>query len=751
MFLWLTSSRESQQVDDPPQSTFPASTAPSKSLHTSVLQRSARSTPTRKLGHVSKTTPSTPPARLRHDDSQVQFVAVNSSPIDSTSYDSQLLTERQREVRARQQADTAIFSDIRSSPITESTRSIARIEAPKAESKIDVQPVESNIVANAPDEMVVAEINAATLSLTVQAVGEDAMDIETNIVLAHDRAVQERSDMQIDAPVMPQAVREVVDIEIQPEVEVDNRATNIIEPLDKDETVQESLLVQTEVPATVSVAADQLAQPRAPIPPVVADVTAIEDTEIVQAVITEAMDIDEATHDEPKASETTKDLPIHHEQDQSELQADMTKEDSPMPDAPEDTTDLIEETQIEAAEREEEIVHPENEPILPAVTLTPHVVINDQRPITLVPRTTHKRLDTAEDDSDLIILKPKTSNSPFPLNLKKDAQASSFRNSPSTSFVSTSTPARAQRKRAASAVQDDEDLSQSSQRATKRRRSGRPSQNSPAQHTKDDEAMNQSTRSATKRRRSARLSQVEDVENDSQPPTPSQSQAAASAQSQSQSQSQSQASESFSQSSQRRSSRLSGDVSTLSNGMQTPRRKRRFQRLVQSTAAEVAPSRPAQEDEDDDELSQDVVPDTALPMATPTSQRRRARPALGRTPEPSSLASPANSVVRDANVDRKYNFPHGQSRLGSTSPMKLTLQSMTISAPSTPRTNQTAQPATSPPASLAKSIIGRLYGILADCKTLVLGPGDKQEREDLEDAAQDVSREITKAVRRGHV
>jgi len=44
-----------------------------------------------------------------------------------------------------------------------------------------------------------------------------------------------------------------------------------------------------------------------------------------------------------------------------------------------------------------------------------------------------------------------------------------------------------------------------------------------------------------------------------------------------------------------------------------------------------------------------------------------------------------------------------------------------------------------------------LYGILADCKTLVLGPGDKQDREDLEDAAQDVSREITKAVRRGHV
>src|SRR4051794_5491734 len=42
----------------------------------------------------------TPRSRLRHDNSQIQFAVVESSPI--TERDSQLLTEHQREVRDRQ-------------------------------------------------------------------------------------------------------------------------------------------------------------------------------------------------------------------------------------------------------------------------------------------------------------------------------------------------------------------------------------------------------------------------------------------------------------------------------------------------------------------------------------------------------------------------------------------------------------------------------------------------------------------------
>lgn len=57
-------------------------------------------------------------ARLRHNDSQVHFAAIeSSSPLAPDAVDSQLLTERQKEVKERQEREAAaIFPDIRSSP-----------------------------------------------------------------------------------------------------------------------------------------------------------------------------------------------------------------------------------------------------------------------------------------------------------------------------------------------------------------------------------------------------------------------------------------------------------------------------------------------------------------------------------------------------------------------------------------------------------------------------------------------------------
>jgi len=55
--------------------------------------------------------------RLRHDDSQIQFAAIESSPAADDAIDSQLLTERQREVKERQKSEAAaMFPDLRSSP-----------------------------------------------------------------------------------------------------------------------------------------------------------------------------------------------------------------------------------------------------------------------------------------------------------------------------------------------------------------------------------------------------------------------------------------------------------------------------------------------------------------------------------------------------------------------------------------------------------------------------------------------------------
>ena len=60
----------------------------------------------------------TPKARLRHNDSQIHFAAIDSSsPLVPMIIDSQLLTERQKEVKERQERDAvAIFPNIRSSP-----------------------------------------------------------------------------------------------------------------------------------------------------------------------------------------------------------------------------------------------------------------------------------------------------------------------------------------------------------------------------------------------------------------------------------------------------------------------------------------------------------------------------------------------------------------------------------------------------------------------------------------------------------
>lgn len=62
-------------------------------------------------GQTSKT-------RLRHEDSQIQFAAIESSPLNPQALNSQTLTDHQKEVRTRQYAEgCALFPDIFSSPV----------------------------------------------------------------------------------------------------------------------------------------------------------------------------------------------------------------------------------------------------------------------------------------------------------------------------------------------------------------------------------------------------------------------------------------------------------------------------------------------------------------------------------------------------------------------------------------------------------------------------------------------------------
>ncbi|KAK4158800.1 putative telomere length regulator protein rif1 [Cladorrhinum sp. PSN259] len=56
------------------------------------------------------------PPRLRHDDSQILFASIDTSPAQVDALESQVLTERQKEVRERQRENAALFPEIRSSP-----------------------------------------------------------------------------------------------------------------------------------------------------------------------------------------------------------------------------------------------------------------------------------------------------------------------------------------------------------------------------------------------------------------------------------------------------------------------------------------------------------------------------------------------------------------------------------------------------------------------------------------------------------
>ena len=59
-------------------------------------------------------------AKLRHDDSQIQFAPIDSSPLLFAA-ESQALTDHQREIRMRQQANAQMFPDLSSSPAKSTT------------------------------------------------------------------------------------------------------------------------------------------------------------------------------------------------------------------------------------------------------------------------------------------------------------------------------------------------------------------------------------------------------------------------------------------------------------------------------------------------------------------------------------------------------------------------------------------------------------------------------------------------------
>jgi hypothetical protein len=73
--------------------------------------------------------------KLRHEDSQIQFEAIESSPLADAVVDSQLLTDRQKDVKERQKADAAMFPDLHSSPRPKGNSSSVELPLHRSASK----------------------------------------------------------------------------------------------------------------------------------------------------------------------------------------------------------------------------------------------------------------------------------------------------------------------------------------------------------------------------------------------------------------------------------------------------------------------------------------------------------------------------------------------------------------------------------------------------------------------------------------
>ncbi|KAK7420167.1 hypothetical protein QQZ08_010523 [Neonectria magnoliae] len=112
-FIAISSTKSSRQEAE--RATPPAASL-SRLPFKGPMTRKRRREATPDLMQI-KSTKRTSTPRLRHDNSQIQFAPIASSPL---AEESQHLTERQMEVRQRQQENAGLYSGVRSSPRTRS-------------------------------------------------------------------------------------------------------------------------------------------------------------------------------------------------------------------------------------------------------------------------------------------------------------------------------------------------------------------------------------------------------------------------------------------------------------------------------------------------------------------------------------------------------------------------------------------------------------------------------------------------------
>ncbi|KAK4129622.1 hypothetical protein N657DRAFT_610143 [Parathielavia appendiculata] len=129
----LPSTRSSSRIGTPRPSSSQAKSPASTRASWRHLDRSPQRKPA--AANWRNTTP-----RLRHDDSQIQFAAIEPSSAMGSLLESQVLTERQKEIRDRQRENAALFPEIRSSPGIKSKVSGRQMESAGTRTRQDATP-----------------------------------------------------------------------------------------------------------------------------------------------------------------------------------------------------------------------------------------------------------------------------------------------------------------------------------------------------------------------------------------------------------------------------------------------------------------------------------------------------------------------------------------------------------------------------------------------------------------------------------
>ncbi|KAK1672251.1 Rap1-interacting factor 1 N terminal-domain-containing protein [Colletotrichum godetiae] len=113
--LMASSTRSSRNRSQRPATSNQSSPLSSVKLSLSAKKQLDDTTPKKGRGRPRRSAAAK--ARLRHDDSQIQFAPIEKSPLNpAVNAESQVLTERQKEIRERQKDTAALYPELRSSP-----------------------------------------------------------------------------------------------------------------------------------------------------------------------------------------------------------------------------------------------------------------------------------------------------------------------------------------------------------------------------------------------------------------------------------------------------------------------------------------------------------------------------------------------------------------------------------------------------------------------------------------------------------